>query len=263
MGDLLLVVPCYNEAARLDSAAYQQFASCAARVRLLFVNDGSTDSTEEVLTDLVETNPQSFSLCSLPNNAGKAEAVRYGMQQALRESPAYVGYWDADLSTPLSAVPQFLDILDAKPAVQAVIGSRVRLLGRSIQRVAWRHYTGRIFATMASVTLRLQIYDTQCGAKVFRASDLLESILAEPFRTRWIFDVEILSRLLDRLGPSGEESIYEVPLSKWNDITGSKLRARDFLIALLDLGLLYTRRRTGGSASAGRALGEVVSPPYR
>jgi hypothetical protein len=76
--------------------------------------------------------------------------------------------------------------------------------------------------------LNLPIYDTQCGAKLFRATPELEGILAEPFQLRWIFDVEIIARLIRSRRITGgepvERSIYEVPLRQWVDVRGSKVR---------------------------------------
>ena len=111
-------------------------------------------------------------------------------------------------------------------------------MGRHIARNPWRHYSGRLFATAASTVLGLPVYDTQCGAKLFRVTPLLPSIFATPFVARWIFDVEILARFLstDRRGPAHvATSLYELPLDEWIDVQGSKLRTKDFARAALDL----------------------------
>ena len=72
-----------------------------------------------------------------------------GVLDALGRSPHAIGFWDADLATPLSELPAFVDLLAARPEIELVIGSRVKLMGRSIERRAWRHYSGRLFATAA------------------------------------------------------------------------------------------------------------------
>jgi hypothetical protein len=82
------------------------------------------------------------------------------------------------------------------------------------------------------------VYDTQCGAKIFRATPDLRRVLQEPFRSRWIFDVELIARFLQlysAAGASVEGRIYEFPLHCWRDVPGSKLRAGDFARAILDL----------------------------
>src|SRR5262249_59105570 len=106
------------------------------------------------------------------------------------------------------------------------LGSRVKLLGRTIDRRIGRHYRGRIFATLASLVLDLPVYDTQCGAKLFRTSAILAAALSRPFRSRWSFDVELLQRLV--LGFGGVPAlavreIVEEPLAVWRDVPGSKL----------------------------------------
>jgi glycosyltransferase involved in cell wall biosynthesis len=234
---LCLVVPCFNEAQRLDANAFRAWQE--PNTRVLFVDDGSTDDTAAVLSDVAQGQEGRFSVLRLAQNGGKAEAVRQGVLHALGNlQPQYVGYWDADLATPLNAVPEFVGILEARPEVEMVFGARVKLLGRCVERSPVRHYLGRVFATVVSNVLRLPIYDTQCGAKIFRVTDGTHSVFAEPFLSRWIFDVEIIARYLVQRGSNPaelEKVIYEYPLECWVDVGGSKVRPSDFLVAFLDV----------------------------
>ena len=124
-------------------------------------------------------------------------------------------------------------------AAHALLGSRVALLGREIQRTAARHYLGRVFASVASLVLRVPVYDTQCGAKLFRRTPALEAALRQPFLTRWLFDVELLGRILvpeSGIPPLAPGEIREEPLVVWRNIKGSKLRPWHFAIAVIDMG---------------------------
>lgn len=231
-----VAVPCYNEASRLDRAGLTSLA--ASGIDLILVDDGSTDGTGEILDDLAASIPHA-QVVHLNANQGKAEAVRVGMLLAAHQGAAVVGYLDADLSTPPDEYLRVLAQLEADATVQVALASRVALLGRQIERRAHRHYLGRVFATMASAALGLRVYDTQCGAKVFRVSPRLLAALESPFRARWAFDVELLGRLL--VGSPGlpgllEREVLEVPLLRWHDVSGSHLRAPQMARALLDLG---------------------------
>jgi hypothetical protein len=141
-------------------------------------------------------------------------------------SPWAFGYWDADLATPLAELPRLHAAL-SKEGTLVALGSRVRLLGRAIERRPQRHYLGRVYATCVGLMLGLEVYDTQCGAKLFRNTEATRGVFQKPFATRWSFDVEILLRLLER-EQSGEipplgTVCQEVPLERWADIAGSKL----------------------------------------
>ena len=230
MARVALVVPCYNEAHRLDADAFRNFRLDGHQIEFLFVNDGSTDSTLQVLEKIPGT------ILNLERNSGKAEAVRRGMLAAIERSPDYVGFWDADLATPLSEFPAFVKVVETRREIDIVFGARVRLLGREISRRPSRHYLGRVGATLISSSLGLAIYDTQCGAKLFRRSETLRDVFATPFLSRWIFDVEIIARFVQRWGRDRvAHSLYEYPVTQWHDVKGSKVKSRDFVKALSDL----------------------------
>ncbi|HXE14589.1 MAG TPA: glycosyltransferase [Bryobacteraceae bacterium] len=236
---LSLIVPCYNEEKRLDTGKFREFLSEPGPTRLVFVDDGSKDRTPQILEQLSKEAGSRAEFLRCPVNGGKAEAVRQGMLHALESfQQEFVGFWDADLATPLETIPQFLSIFDGKPEIEMVFGARVKLLGRAVARKESRHYLGRLFATTVSLMLRLPIYDTQCGAKTFRANRALAEVLRQPFLSKWVFDVEILARFLKLYGRDTKalgKAIYEYPLEQWMDVEGSKVRPKDFLKAFTDV----------------------------
>lgn len=242
-----VVVPCYNEEKRLSQRDFIVFVDQMPGYDFLFVNDGSKDRTDETLRALQVERPERFQILELEKNGGKAEAVRRGFQKAMGSGVPFLAYWDADLATPLSTLPHFIREFDARPNIEIVLGARVKLMGRDIQRKPSRHYLGRVFATFASAVLNLAVYDTQCGAKMFRVTDTLKTIFESPFSSRWIFDVEILARYMQITGFSRAEAearIQEYPLETWRDVAGSKVKPGDFLKAageLVSISLRYKR----------------------
>jgi dolichyl-phosphate beta-glucosyltransferase len=233
-----IVVPCYNEAERLPTDEILRFVESHPELTLLFVDDGSTDATRERLETLREASDSIRVLVQSPNQ-GKAEAVRQGMNAAFEAGADHAGYWDADLATPLDEILRFREMLEASPEIDVLFGSRVMLLGRRIERRATRHYLGRVGATAISLTLQLPVYDTQCGAKLFRVTAACREVFAEPFATRWVFDVEIIARMIRAHrrgeGPDPAAAIREVPLRAWRDVAGSKVRALDFVRSMVEL----------------------------
>ena len=245
---VVLVVPCYVEASRLTPAAFLAALPPRPWLTLLFVDDGSRDGTAAVLSSLESASPGQVRVLRLAAHAGKAEAVRTGVLEAARSQPDYVGFWDADLATPLEAIDDFVALARRRPGMDLVIGSRVNLMGRDIRRSPARHYVSRVFATAASLALDLPVYDTQCGAKLFRATGEVLGVFAEPFRSRWIFDVEILERYLALAvragGPPRRARIYELALPAWHEVPGSKLRAWDFLWSFVEVFRVWRQRRS-------------------
>ncbi len=226
-----LVVPCKDEYRRLDVSAFLDAISAFPWLTLLFVDDGSTDETAETLAFLARQSP-AMEAIYLPQNVGKAAAVYAGVQTLLARSRAdWIGFWDADLATPLSELNAFRDEAMRRPDAQAVIGSRWPHLGAQIARTPFRNAAGTLMKTLIRHVLRSPAYDTQCGAKIFRR-DLAEKVFDAPFTSRWLFDVELLRRIPES---AMRRSVIELPLSTWRDVPGSKLHVADSVRTLIDL----------------------------
>jgi dolichyl-phosphate beta-glucosyltransferase len=249
-----IVIPCYNEELRLSREQIQ--ALLQPHVNIILVNDGSRDNTLQILNELKNTS-SSISTIDLQPNRGKAEAVREGLRHALQQGTIWVGYIDADFATPASEVLRLMERA-AVSDYNVVLASRVSLLGTNIQRKWSRHYLGRVFATFVSVGLKLKVYDTQCGAKFFRSSKLLENSVVMPFRSRWVFDVELIGRLLNN--GLAQKGFLEVPLQTWTDIAGSKLTLISMFKAGWDLiwVLLRFRRQAADHRKASLRISKTM-----
>ena len=254
------MIPCYNEAERIQKELFLQALVNDTNLSFVFVNDGSADDTFDVLNVFRNNqNPDIQSrwhILSYINNKGKSNAVRCGFcyvynQLNVVESQKYdsfnfaeefpdvtitgsnpigcdyVGFWDADLATPLEEVSWFYHFAGNQEN-DMIIGSRVSRLGANIQRTIFRHYSGRLFATLISDGLGWKVHDTQCGAKLLKPH-LIPICMGEPFKTSWLFDVEMLLRMKKVFGNDAQGQILEVPIRTWNDVKGSKIGWNDFL----------------------------------
>ena len=232
---IALVIPCYNEERRLKSNVFMNELTNHSNLTFLFVDDGSKDNTSQVIHEICVANPARALKLSLDQNKGKGEAVRLGMNYLL-EKGAYdiIGFWDADLAVPLSEIDDFIEVIRLNPDVRAVIGSRVHLAGRLIERVNFRHNLGTLFATLVCWTFGFTIYDTQCGAKLFDRKVLIP-VVHEPFCSKWIFDVELIIRLYKQSSFKGKNNwLYEIPVKEWRNVSGTKRSAFAYVNSLFD-----------------------------
>lgn len=224
---LLLIIPFYNEASRIDlttyNHAFQQYTDCD----FLLVNDGSSDNTASVIKDLSDKHPNVTAL-DLKVNKGKAEAIRQAVLHSKNKSYTHIGYLDADLATPFDEFFRIWDFAQKNPLYSFVMGSRVKKLGSDITRYSYRHYSGRIFATIASkLILKAPVYDTQCGAKIINY-DLAITLFEKPFITKWVFDLELLLRY-KAIEKHYLHKIFEYGLSVWIEKGDSKITFKDLL----------------------------------
>jgi dolichyl-phosphate beta-glucosyltransferase len=234
MPSIAIIIPCYNEAKRINVSEFISFSIQYPDAQFYFVNDGSTDSTQNTLIQIQQSC--SAKIISLQKNSGKAEAIRQGFITALENQHDIIGYLDADLSTSLDEYFNLQEVLVGK-RLDFVLGSRIKKIDTVIERSFFRHVVGRIIATFIDWKFKLGIYDTQCGAKVFRSA-VIEKVVEEPFHTKWFFDVELLLRI--RKNYSGYIAA-EIPLSKWQNVLNSKLSVLSFPAVLKDLFVLLNK----------------------
>lgn len=230
----IVIIPCYNEEKRLNPIPFIEYVKNNADCFFLFVNDGSKDQTLEVLKRITaESNSMGY--LNLPENKGKAEAIREGFLYSIRHfSVENIGFWDADLATPLDEIVNFASLLD-NSNYNLITGLRLSRLGANIKRKTSRHHIGRIFATFVSLLFKIPVYDSQCGAKMYKC-ELIEPLFSKPFITRWLFDVELLARYIELYGQDKAiKNIYEYPIKQWEDVGGSSLKMKDFLKAPWEL----------------------------
>ncbi len=244
--EICIVIPCYNEEQRFPIAEYETFLSKNPTIIICFVNDGSTDQTQDVLLKLKQKFNTKVDIVSYKKNVGKAEAVRIGFTYCNETfNHNTIAYLDADLATSLEECVELSSYINSN--ISFVFGSRIMKIGSVIERNQYRFFIGRIIATLISKMLKLKVYDTQCGCKIFTKT-LSATIFKEPFISKWLFDVEIFQRVL-LLYPAPEilNKIIEIPLKRWIDKDGSKVKMSYFFKMLSDLYLInktYKRKKS-------------------
>lgn len=202
---------------------------------LIFVNDGSSDNTIDCLLKIKSAIPTQVSIIELQKNCGKGEAVRQGALYAVQCNFNYIAYLDADLATDQNEFTRLAKLIH--PTRPIIIGSRIKKADTKIIRSAFRHFIGRGIATLVDLKYKLGVYDTQCGAKIFNAS-ILKDTIEKPFYTAWLFDVEILLRI--RAG-NKDLALHEEPLKIWKDDGNSKLNLLSMPLICKELFLLFIK----------------------
>ncbi len=237
---LLLVVPAFNPGPEFEQFLPDlagQLKASGHPHRILVVDDGSGAEPRARIQKTVAraaTPSGSVELRVLPRNEGKGAAIMAGWAEA-DPAVAWLGFVDADGSVPAREVVRVLaEARCLGDAEVCLAGSRLRILGRSIERKWHRHLVGRVFSNLTNLILGLGAYDTQCGFKLVPrvAYERVRPRLGE---RRFSFDVELLVLLLG----SGC-AVREVPID-WADRGHSTVRLwRD--IPAMAAGLWRTRR---------------------
>jgi len=217
--DTLLVVPAYRESKRIEAPLRALCAACTdLPIRILVVDDGSGENEARATAAIVERIRSAFPALLepllLPRNLGKGGAIYAGWDHA-HAGAQWLGFTDADGATPAGETARLARMLPQTNA-DFLIASRVKMLGRSVERTLKRHIFGRIFATFSTLLTGVAVYDSQCGCKFLRSS-FYQKIRPYLHDTRFGFDMDLIAHA-DYFGAR----ILEVPVD-WSDIPGSKV----------------------------------------
>jgi dolichyl-phosphate beta-glucosyltransferase len=224
-GSLSVVIPAYNEEARLPGtlkriAAYLDGRWAQDCREILVVDDGSRDNTADTAARF-----PGIRVLRNPGNRGKGYSVRNGVLEARCD---WVLFTDADLSTPIEELEKLSKAAE-KAGATVAIGSRA--LDRSligVHQPLLREAGGRFFNWIMRRVTGLPFHDTQCGFKLME-----RNAAKEIFRRQRLdgfgFDVEVLA-IAQSLGYSA----VEVPV-RWNNAEGSKVGLAGGLGAFLDV----------------------------
>jgi len=220
---IYLAIPCYRESGRLEKFLTGLSVVLQDRklpVSVQVVEDGSGPEYAESVSRLVAGIQANFPGLNdpllLPDNLGKGGAI-YAAWDAAPSDADWLAFSDADGATPPEEIARVLSELLAQPErADAWIGSRVKMLGKKVDRTLKRHLIGRIYATLASIATGLAVYDSQCGFKIIRRTSYLP-IRPNLLETGFGFDMELLSHL-HRSGAR----LLEMPVD-WRDVPGGKV----------------------------------------
>lgn len=223
MKTFAIVVPFFNEEIRIKDGNYFVSLCKELDADFYFVDDGSRDNTYAILQKL--SNVTESRVIRLYKNLGKGEAIRAGLREASKSKHyRYYGYLDADGAFPATEVTRCIDLAKnvflQRSEIEIYIASRIKLGGKDIIRSSTRHYLSRLIITLIGFRTKNMPYDSQSGLKLFRNGDEFQAAIERQFKTRWFFDLELMSRL----GFQHKACIWEEPVNAWRDIKGSKIR---------------------------------------
>ncbi len=238
--EVLLIIPCHNEQSRINSDYFKEISEIEG-IKLVFVNDGSTDNTAEII--------QSFGwigkseVVNLKSNVGKANAIQTGMLWSLEKHyrAQWIGFLDADGAFDPASVQKILVVASGRNCedAEAIYSSRIRLLGHRILRNDIRHYISRLVITFFGLNWKSIPYDTQSGFKIYRnTTEFREAISEAKFKTRWFFDVEFHIYLALKYG---RDLIgWEEPVLGWEDVKDSKINSLEKVRILREILLVFS-----------------------
>lgn len=224
-----VVFPAYNEAARINLEHYSNFSKQHPDCLVIMVDDGSTDSSRQLLAKL-EQETSTIKVLLLDKNVGKAEAIRQGFNFAKDYKLSFLGFADSDEATPFSELSRVIGHCKGLKNF-FLIASRVKEKSSQIKRRKLRLIASFFFKFIVTKSTGVMVEDPQCGCK-FMSIEIANDLFDRPFISRWLFDVELLFRFKKlKINKDENYNVENIRLKEWTDIPNGKLKLKDFLIA--------------------------------
>ena len=237
-----IVIPFFNEEKNLVLQDFQNFLSHNHDYFICFVDDGSNDNSKTIINNLMNDHPKQVNIITQNINSGKAEAVRIGVNYCNKNySFMTIGFLDADLSTSLDEYKRVRNKINGE--IEYCFASRIRRIGSKIDAKTHRVIIGKVLRLIINKILQLNAYDTQCGCKIF-TKQLSEKIFISKFISKWLFDVEIISRIIHIYGKKiAINKMLEVPILNWVDKNNSNVKFTYMFMLWIDLIFIYINHR--------------------
>ncbi len=186
---LTVVIPTYNEAQNLPTLVGALFSLPIGGLRIVIVDDNSTDGTGRIAERLAEEHPGQFNVIHRSGKLGLGTAYITGFRQALDQGSIAIAQMDADLSHPPEMLPVLLDTLSSN---DIALGSRY-VKGGSVD-VNWPYWRKTLSAfgnNYARSILGLPVRDATGGFKIWRRDTLLGMPLERVRSSGYAFQVEM------------------------------------------------------------------------
>jgi glycosyltransferase involved in cell wall biosynthesis len=224
-----IIFPFYNEENRIDVFLLEDFINSIG-IDVIFINDGSTDRSKELIAEVLARINVKFTLINLEKNVGKTNAIRVAILESIKNGYAFILTQDLDIPYSSSDAINALNLIDSTSA-DIFSGARVRLAGSGIRRAPLRQWAGRVIATIIFIFYSKEFYDPQSPCKVYKVSSI-QSALQRRFKSRWFGDVELLYRLKKA---KHDVICKEFVLNDWQDKPDGKLGIRSVFSVIWDL----------------------------
>jgi len=253
---LSIVIPAYNESARIDGTLSRVMWCVEERgwdAEVLVVDDGSSDDTPAIVQRWMRRYSR-LHMVRNPGNRGKGYSVRNGLLQAAGE---IVMFTDADLSSPIEEAELLIAAIDE--GADVAIGSRwLDRQKQTIYQPLYRRFFGRCFNKVTRWGMGLPFKDTQCGFKAFRR-EAAQTIFRLQTIERWGFDPEILF-----IARKLKYRIVEVPVTWGHDARSRLSYLKDGMKMLEDMARIranWMRGRYDEAIAAMKDTSKMVTPP--